>query len=246
MFELKNHIEINENYQGISFTEFELNFMAYIFNNKITDTFIRSNEFIYHSLKNCIKEEPDKGYLKRAFDFKKIKSRDFKKRNKEGTSKFLAEFENESDWGDDKNEFAKLVDKYFEIQNKFNEIDFYILSKDWFNKQDKRLIEPESSIYLYYFLILSINRKSNRLMTNEELKITLEKFIRQSNGNCFKTEIRNILLIFKNTGGKQEIAKQILEQLKRDNQNNNIIQDGADDILDIVTGWCNSKMRVWI
>jgi len=74
---------------------------------------------------------------------------------------------NEPDWGDDRNEFAKLLDRYFEIHNEFGDNEFYILSKDWFDNEDERVIEPESWAYIYYFLIISVDRESNLLILTE-------------------------------------------------------------------------------
>lgn len=163
----KRHIEINEGYQGINLTEFAIGVNEQISNDQIVDTFIRSKQFSFDSLRDCVKTEPDKDYLRQAFDVDKIKITDFKKTDKQGVSKFLFDFINEPDWGDDRNEFAKLHDRYFEIHNEFRDNEFYILSKDWFNKDDERVIEPESWVYTYYFLIISVDRKSNSLTLTE-------------------------------------------------------------------------------
>ena len=166
-FETKRHIEIDESFQGFNLTEFTIEVAEQIDNDQIVDTFLRTKHFSYDSLRDCIKKEPDKGYLRRAFDIDKIKISDFKKTDKKGTTKFLFDFINEPDWGDDRNEFAKLIDKYFEIYNEFTDNEFYILSKDWFDKDDERLIEPESWCYTYYFLIISVDRDSRTLTLTE-------------------------------------------------------------------------------
>ena len=80
-------------------------------------------------------------------------------------------------------------------------------------------------------------------MTEEELIRTLEKYIK--NGNCFTTEVRNILMTYKNAGGTKENAQKLLEQLALGFSDNELLQDRTYDTLDIVTGWCNSEMRVW-
>jgi len=152
--DIKKHIEINEGYQGINMTEFAIGVDDQISNDQIVDTFIRSKQFSFDSLRDCVKAEPDKGYLRQAFNIDKIKITDFKKTDKQGVSKFLFDFINESDWGDDRNGFAKLLYRYLEIHNDFGDNDFYILSKDWFDKEDERVIEPESWVYTYYFFII--------------------------------------------------------------------------------------------
>tara|TARA_R110000868_G_scaffold124353_3_gene328786 strand:- start:1085 stop:1606 length:522 start_codon:yes stop_codon:yes gene_type:complete len=163
----KRHIEINEGYQGLNLTEFAFGVDELISNDQIVDTFIRSKYFSFDSLRDCVKAEPDKGYLRQAFDIDKIKITDFKKTNKQGVSKFLFDFINKPDWSDDRNEFAILLDRYFEIHNEFGNNEFYILSKDWFDKEDERVFEPESWVYIYYFLIISVDRKSDLLTLTE-------------------------------------------------------------------------------
>lgn len=161
------HIEIDEGYQGINLTEFTIGVDELIGNDQIVDTFIRSKQFSFDSLRDSVKAEPGKGYLRRAFDFDKIRIADFKKTDKQGVSEFLFDFINEPDWGDDRNEFAKLLDSYFEIHNELGDNEFYILSKDCFDNEDERFIEPESWAYTYYFLIISVDRQSNLLTLTE-------------------------------------------------------------------------------
>lgn len=163
----KRHIEINEGYQGINLTEFPFEIDELITNDQIVDTFIRSKQFSFDSLRDCVKAEPDKVYLRQAFNIDKIKITDFKKTDKQGVSKFLFDIINEPDWGEDRNEFNKLLARYFEIHNEFGDYEFYILSKDWFDKEDERLIEPEIWVYIYYFLIISVDRKSKLLTFTE-------------------------------------------------------------------------------
>jgi len=166
-FETKRHIEIDENYQGINLTEFDINVDEQMDNEKIVDTFIKSKQFSFDSLRDRVKNEPEKGYLRQVFNVEKVKISDFKKTDKQGVSKFLFDFINEPDWGDDRSDFAKLLDRYFEIHNTLEESDFYIISKDWFDKDNEKVIEPESWVYTYYFLIISVDRNSNILTLSE-------------------------------------------------------------------------------
>ncbi|WP_416439932.1 hypothetical protein [Phnomibacter sp. MR] len=166
-FNTKRHIEIIEGNQGINLTEFAIGVGELISNDQIIELFIHSKQFSFDSLRDCVKVEPEMGYLRQAFDINKIKIYDFKKTDKHGLSKFLLDYINEPDWGDDINEFTLLVSRYFEIHSQLGDNEFYILSKDWFNKEDERLIEPESWAYTYYFLIISLDRKSNLLTLAE-------------------------------------------------------------------------------
>jgi CRISPR/Cas system CSM-associated protein Csm2 small subunit len=38
-----------------------------------------------------------------------------KKKNEQGLAQFLSDFINEPDWDDDRNDFAKLVDRFVQI-----------------------------------------------------------------------------------------------------------------------------------
>lgn len=166
-FENKRHIEIDEGFQGINLTEFSVAADEGVISEEIVDAFIKTEQFAFESLRECIKKEPNKGYLRRAFDFEKIKVADFKKYSKKETEKFLMDFLNETDWGDDRTDFVKLLDRYLEIHNQFNNNDFFIISKAWFKKEDERLMEPEKWIYTYCFFIISVDRASSLLTMTE-------------------------------------------------------------------------------
>ena len=81
-------------------------------------------------------------------------------------------------------------------------------------------------------------------MTDKELRDILFELVKK--GNCFTKEIRDLLIKYKNFGGQRDTAKQMLLKMKTENTSNETIQDGVDDILDIVTGYCVADMRVWI
>lgn len=87
-------------------------------------------------------------------------------------------------------------------------------------------------------LIISLKNLIRKQLYNTLLKIAKQ-------GNCFNQDTRKILLRFKNSGGSQEEAISVLHTIKNTEINNHILQDGADDILDIATGYCNLEMRVW-
>lgn len=166
-FETKVHREIDVCYQGINLTEFAFMADNQIDNDQIVDTFIRTKHFSYDCLRNCVKNEPNKGYLRQAFNIDKIAISDFKRLSKEETIKFLVDFLNETDWGDDRDEFATLFDSYLEIHNQFGNSDFYVISKEWFDKDDERVLEPESWCYTYYFLIIAVDRDQHLLTLTE-------------------------------------------------------------------------------
>lgn len=80
-------------------------------------------------------------------------------------------------------------------------------------------------------------------MTDHELHKILKEKIEQ--GDCFNKQIQAILLDYKISGGQQQTAKEMIEQLAVGYSNDEILQDRTYDILDIVTGWCNTDMLVW-
>lgn len=65
------------------------------------------------------------------------------------------------------------------------------------------------------------------------------------NDSGFSKEIQSILITFKNTGGQQETAKRLVEELVTELSESENSQDKAYDILDIVTNWCSCEMKVW-
>ncbi len=80
-------------------------------------------------------------------------------------------------------------------------------------------------------------------MTDNHLKEFLTKKI--ETGNCFTWEVRNVLAEYKRLGGEQKTAQKIVEALAVGFSNNEILQDRAYDILDIITGWCSPDMSIW-
>jgi len=161
------HIEIWEGYQVVNLTQFALEVDDSTVSDQIVADFILSKQFSFDCLLDCVKAEPNKTYLRQAFYIDKIQVTDFKKTDKQGVSEFLSDFLNEPDWGDDRNDFVKLRDRYFEVYSEWENKEFYILSTNWFDKEDKRVVDPESWIYTYYFLIISIDRPSNILTFTE-------------------------------------------------------------------------------
>ncbi len=167
-FEINRHIEINERHQGFNLTEFSFLSDDNVSNDQIIDKFLHSKHFAFDSLRDVVKHNTEyKPYLRRAFDMAQFKIIDFKRLDKSATATFLIDFLNQPDWGDDRNEFAKLLDKYLEIHNQLKDTDFYVIDKDWFSKDDQRVLEPEKWAYSYYFLILYIDSNSKTLILTE-------------------------------------------------------------------------------
>ncbi len=166
-FKTIRHRETFEGYQGCNLTEFKFHSDNNISEDQVVDNFLHSDSFKYDSLLDAIKREPNQGYLGRAFDIDKVTVADFIKVDKKGVINFLVDFSNKPDWGDDREDFSNLLDKYFEVHSTLHDDAFYIISKDWFDKKDERLLEPQCWCYIYYFLIIYFNKADNILLLTE-------------------------------------------------------------------------------
>ena len=92
---------------------------------------------------------------------------DFKQVDKNGLIKFLDDYAEEDDWETDRDDFIKIKDRYFEFLENVQSKNFYIISKEWFDQNDKRLRQEESWIYTYYFLIIWIDEIKKILTVSE-------------------------------------------------------------------------------
>lgn len=52
-----------------------------------------------------------------------------------------------------------------------------------------------------------------------------------------------MLIEFRNLGGHQADAEGIVKEIKHESAEE--LQNYADDVLDIIAGWCTAEMRVW-
>lgn len=166
--EVKRHVEVYENFQGFKLTEFGYSITEDLPSEATAGLFIRSQYFKFDCLPDCVKNDQDnRDYLRQAFDTDRISINDFKRFDKSGALKFLIDFLNDPDWADDKKHFASLLDKYLTHFEQLQDADFFIISKEWFEQGDKRVLDTEYWIYNYYFLILYIDKDSNTLQLTE-------------------------------------------------------------------------------
>ena len=166
-FTLSTHSEFAQDYQGFAWTEFALELDGQEDADQLVEAFIHSKAYSYDSLYDCIKAKPNSGYLERAFDFDAAGLSDFKKTDNAGACKFLLEFKDEGFWGNDVNQYEKLLESYFEILDKNSKAKFYLISKDWFPSGDPKVFEPQAWCYTYYFLIISVDLVSKTLVLSE-------------------------------------------------------------------------------
>ncbi len=80
-------------------------------------------------------------------------------------------------------------------------------------------------------------------MTELELLSGLKKYI--IDGDSATPNYRDILIQYKNEGGQQAMALEILTKFKLDHSGNEDIEERVNDILDIVVGWCSPHLKVW-
>jgi len=80
-------------------------------------------------------------------------------------------------------------------------------------------------------------------MTDEKLFENLKHLV--VHNNCFTSEMIEVLIEYKNSGGQQENAKIFVERLRTCFVDNECKDDIVLEILDIITGWCNPKLRIW-
>jgi hypothetical protein len=67
-------------------------------------------------------------------------------------------------------------------------------------------------------------------------------FSRIEKRNCFTREVRDILVEYRNAGGKQKLAREIVEGIKKTKPN---FEDAADDVLDLITGFSKIDFYIW-
>jgi hypothetical protein len=101
-------------YQGFCITEFRFDNLNTT-EELMVDDFIHSSYFTSDSLREIIKQNPDKPFLRQAFNTTEISVHDFKKMTKQQVVSFLKNFEDEDNWGDiDKENFIKMKSQFWQ------------------------------------------------------------------------------------------------------------------------------------
>ena len=164
VFQLQNQHCIDHNFQGVCITNFSIIPTADVSEERLLDHFIHSTAFSYDSLREVIKQNPNKPFLRQAFDPSLLSTDDFKRSSKAEVINFLNDFENEDDWGEsftlNKNQFLIILDS---VKTDC----FFIINKDWFAKGDRKVLEPHDWVYSYYFLIILIDKENSFLIISE-------------------------------------------------------------------------------
>jgi len=160
--------QIASGFQGLILTEFSLNDTELADINLIA-TFLKSDNFT----KDCIPEKVKKdsqnqdSYLRQVFNDKKIFISDFKRFKKIDMLNFFNDFFAQTSWAKDKNDFVIIFNKFKIILDSASFENVHLISKDWFNEESEKLRDPESWIYIYYFLIIWTDTAKNNLCVCE-------------------------------------------------------------------------------
>jgi hypothetical protein len=119
------------------------------------NSFLRSDSFRDFCLPFTVKKFPMENYpfLERAFNQDTLSLSDFKVFSKKQLVSFFKDYSTSPSWGDDKDEFATIMNGYFDLLQKEASDRFFLISKEWFDKGDK-ILNSDSEIYIYYFLII--------------------------------------------------------------------------------------------
>jgi hypothetical protein len=155
--------EIREGYQAIFWYLFLTNYPSESVNDFL-NSFIRSDSFKEDCLPFIIKKNIGKSdrFLNRAFNERVLNINDFKVLNKEGLLQFFDDYLKDSSWGDDRADFAVITNKFKVLIGNEASDQFYLISKEWFDKGSKILSE-NSEFYLYYFLIIWLDTDKKAL-----------------------------------------------------------------------------------
>ncbi len=79
----------------------------------------------------------------------------------------------------------------------------------------------------------------NDITLLENLKHAIEK------QDYFFSEACEILAKYKSNGGTKANAEQILNKLMKEYDKKEILEERALDLLEIVTGFCKSNLKIW-
>jgi hypothetical protein len=95
-------------------------------------------------------------FLESAFNLSNLEVTDFRALKKEDLIRFFHDYAQLNDWGEDRAGFIDVMDKFDDLIEKESSDKFFLLSKEWFDKDD-RVLSQDSWVYTYYFLIIWID-----------------------------------------------------------------------------------------
>lgn len=152
------------NYQGFKLSNLSYDNADDYTTEQIVEYFINSEYFPLACTDETVLRKQAIGC---AFNINEVRPENFRKFNNIEIEKYLSDFINEPDWGEDRLDFAKILDRYFEIHKNLDEGIFYVINMDWFEQDDKLLLDTNHWVYIYYFLIIYIDVKTKTLKFSE-------------------------------------------------------------------------------
>ncbi len=166
-FTLLSQKDVNTHCQGVNVSEFSFSNKDNLSERKLINNFIHSKYFIEESRREVIKNFTGEGsFLRQLFEIDFVKLSDFKTINKKELIEFLDNFD-ELNHPFDKNIFNGLKTSFLESLKNTNSGKFYLISRKWFNRSDKRIRQIEYDCYDYYFLIIWTD-ETNKILTVSE------------------------------------------------------------------------------
>jgi hypothetical protein len=150
--------EINEGHQNIFRYLFLTEDVPNIVNDFL-DVFLHSEDFKNDCLPFIVKGNLGKNdrFLKHAFSEEVLSITDFKEFSKEKLLHYFDVYSKDSSWGDDRADFVVLLNKFVDLIRTEKSDQFYLISKEWFEKGNE-ILNDSSEFYLYYFLIIWLDR----------------------------------------------------------------------------------------
>jgi hypothetical protein len=120
--------------------------------------FVHSDNFRKSIRQEAVKQPASLTYpfLKGGFNLSNLDVTNFKVFNKAGLVDFFNEYAQSDDWGEDRAAFIAIMDEFNRLLEKQRSDKFFLISKEWFSKGDP-VLNQDSEIYLYYFLIIWID-----------------------------------------------------------------------------------------
>jgi len=123
--------------------------------NTLVDDFIHTINFKEDALPFFVKKNlgNTESFLKHAFNEEILSIENFKVFNKHELINFFDKYLADDDWGSDRGEFERILKKFYTSITKENSDTFFLISKEWFDKESN-IFNPFAYIYIYYFLII--------------------------------------------------------------------------------------------
>src|SRR5690348_10707452 len=146
--------EFEVNYQTFFWYLFLIDEVSEDVTTSLTD-FLHSKHFKEEAQSFLVKKSKGDRHIPigRPFDEENLFIELFKKFNKAEMQTFFLNYSEPNREYEGKTEFIFLMNNFFDWLKKESTNEYYIISKEWFNKDD-RVLNDISELYTYYFIII--------------------------------------------------------------------------------------------